>query len=54
MVVELKVVNVTVKLAVPKHVHVDDLISDLDYQFSYTVDHEEMIVDTEITNIVEW
>lgn len=51
---ELKVINVTVKLAVPQHVHVDDLISDMNYDFSYKIDDEEVIVDTEITNVVEW
>lgn len=55
MVEELKVVNVTVKLAVPKDVHVDDLIDNLNYQFSYVDENDdELIVDTEITNVVEW
>lgn len=55
MIEELKVVNVTVKLAVPKDVHIDDLISELNYQFSYMNDlDEELIVDSEITNVVEW
>ena len=54
MPVEMKVINVTVKLVVPKDVDVDDLISDLDYSFSYVIDFEEQIVDTELTNVVEW
>ena len=55
MIEELKVVNVTVKLAVPQHVNVDDLMSELNYQFSYMNDlDEELIVDSEITNVVEW
>ena len=55
MIEELKVVNVTVKLAVPQYVNVDDLMSELNYQFSYMNDlDEELIVDSEITNVVEW
>lgn len=54
MVEELKVINVTVRLSVPQNVDIDDLISDLDYNFSYKIDDEELIVDTEMTNVVEW
>jgi len=55
MVEEMKVINVTVKLVVPQDVHVDDLISELNYQFSYKDElDEELIVDSELTNVVEW
>jgi hypothetical protein len=51
---ELKVVNVTFKLAVPQDVDVDDLASNMDYNMSYKIDDEEVIIDTEMTNVVGW
>lgn len=51
---ELKVINVTFKLSVPQDVDIDDLASNMDYSMSYKIDDEEVIIDTEMTNVVGW
>lgn len=49
-----KDVLVTVRLTVPDSVVIEDLISDMGYQFTYTDYYSnELIVDSEMTNVVE-
>ena len=51
---DTKEINITVKLTVSQDVDIDDLISNMDYNFSYAINDEEVIFDTDITNVVEW
>ena len=46
-----KDVYVIVRLTVPEDIHMQDLVNELGYQFTYTDEqYNEMILDSEMTN----
>lgn len=51
---DAKEVTITVKLTVYENVDVDDLVSNMNYSFSHIINDDEVILDTDITNVVEW
>jgi len=50
-----KTVVVSVRLTVPEDLHMQELINELGYQFTYVDDNgDELITDSELTNAVEY
>lgn len=50
-----KKVSVTVLLTVPDYAHIQELVNEMGYQFTCVTDAwEELILDSEITNAVEY
>ena len=50
-----KKVSVTVLLTVPADAHLQEIVNELGYQFTYVnEDYEELILDSELTNAVEY
>ena len=50
-----KKVSVTVLLTVPADVHLQEIVNELGYQFTYVnEDYEELILDSELFNAVEY
>lgn len=50
-----KKVSVTVLLTVPADAHIQEIVNELGYQFTYVnEDYEELILDSELTNAVEY